>query len=59
MIRSNVIYTADASGLVQAISKSNGKVKWSTQLKHGIVSGPTVADGLIAVGTNSVHFGIA
>lgn len=53
VIRSNVIYTADASGLVQAISKSNGKVKWSTQLKHGIVSGPTVADGLIAVGTNS------
>ena len=53
VIRGNLIYTADVSGLIQAVNKSNGTVKWSTQLKHGIVSGPTVANGFIAVGTNA------
>lgn len=53
VVRGDIIYTADVSGLIQAVSKTNGKIKWSTQLKHGIVSGPTVADGFIAVGTNA------
>lgn len=53
VIRGDVIYTANASGLVQAINKSNGKVLWSTEYKEGIVSGPSVAEGLIAVGTNA------
>ncbi len=52
-VRGSVVYTADPSGLIQAVSKSNGKVIWSTQLKHGVVSGPTVAEGYIAVGTNA------
>lgn len=53
VIRGDIIYSADVSGLIQAVNKSDGTIKWSTQLKHGIVSGPTVADGFIAVGTNS------
>lgn len=52
-IRGGIIYTADASGLIQAVSKKNGQVKWSTQLKHGILSGPTVADGFVVVSTNA------
>lgn len=52
-VRGSVIYTADPSGLIQAVGKSDGKIKWSTQLKHGIVSGPAVAEGYIAVGTNA------
>jgi outer membrane protein assembly factor BamB len=53
VLRGDLIYTADASGLIQVANKSNGAIKWSTQLKQGIVSGPTVANGVIAVGTNS------
>src|SRR5580704_1475590 len=45
VIQGNIIYTADTNGLVQAVNKNDGKVRWSTQLKHGIVSGPTVAEG--------------
>ncbi len=53
VVNRGVIYTADASGLVQAINKHNGKVKWTTELKHGLVSGPAVASGYIALGTNN------
>lgn len=49
----NTIYTADASGLVQASSKKNGKIKWSTSLKQSLVSGPSVGEGVIAVGANN------
>ncbi|MFO2970199.1 outer membrane protein assembly factor BamB [Legionella pneumophila serogroup 10] len=52
-IRGDIIYTADASGLVQAVSKKDGQIKWSTLLKNNIVSGPTVADGYLVVGTNA------
>lgn len=53
VIQGHIIYTADTNGLVQAVNKNDGKVRWSTQLKHGIVSGPTVAEGHIAIGTNA------
>lgn len=53
VIRGDVIYTADASGMIQALSKSNGQVKWSTTLQQPIVSGPTVSEGVIAVGTGA------
>lgn len=53
VIRGDIVYTADASGLVQAVSKKDGQVKWSTILKNNIVSGPTVADGFVIVGTNA------
>ena len=49
----SLIYTADASGLVQAVNKSNGSIKWSTPLKHSLVSGPSVASGVVAVGTSN------
>lgn len=53
VIKGAVVYTADAMGAVQAISKSDGKVLWTTQLNHKIVSGPTVAEGFIALGTDN------
>lgn len=48
-----IIYLAEANGSVHAIEQSHGAIKWTTQLKHGIVSGPTVAEGVLAVGTNN------
>lgn len=53
VIQGDVIYTADASGLVQAVAKKNGQIKWSSQLKNGIVSGPRVAEGFVVVATNA------
>ncbi len=53
VVQRGVIYTADASGLVQAINKHNGEAKWTTEVKHGLVSGPAVASGYVAVGTNN------
>jgi outer membrane protein assembly factor BamB len=49
----NIIYTADASGLIQAVNKSNGKLLWAKNLNSGVVSGPTIAAGYIALGTDS------
>lgn len=51
VIRNNIVYTADVSGSVQAVDKTNGKIKWTSQLKHSIVSGPAVAAGYMALGT--------
>lgn len=53
VIEGNTIYVADASGFVQAVHTNNGEIKWTTPLKHGLVSGPTVANGYIAIGTNN------
>lgn len=53
VVRGNLLYTADASGLVQAIERSNGKVLWSRQLPERLVSGPTVEAGVVAVGTDA------
>ncbi|KTD35590.1 PQQ (pyrrolo quinoline) WD40-like repeat, enzyme repeat domain protein [Legionella moravica] len=53
VIRGDLVYTADTSGIVQAVNKKDGQVKWSTQLNHGILSGPTVADGFVVVSTNA------
>lgn len=53
VIRGDMIYTADASGIVQAVNRKDGAVKWSTNINHGIVSGPTIADGFVVVSTNS------
>ncbi|MCL5273018.1 MAG: outer membrane protein assembly factor BamB [Gammaproteobacteria bacterium] len=52
VIRGDIVYTADASGLIQAVNKKDGQVKWFKQLNHGILSGPTVADGHVVVSTN-------
>lgn len=49
----NVVYTADASGLVQAVDRSKGKLLWSKKLNSGVVSGPTVSSGFIALSTDA------
>lgn len=53
VVRGNIIYTADASGMVKAIDKTKGQVLWSQQISNGISSGPTVTEGHIALGTNA------
>jgi len=55
-IHKAVVYTADASGQVLAIDKNTSHVVWSVQLKEGLVSGPTVAEGVVALGTNASSF---
>lgn len=52
VVRGDIIYTADASGLIQAVRSKDGNIQWTKQLNSGIISGPTVADGFLAVGTN-------
>lgn len=52
IIRGHIIYVANANGLVEAINQSNGRLIWSKQLAHGIHSGPSIANGYIALGTN-------
>lgn len=53
VIRGNTVYVADASGVVQAVDTSNGKVIWSQKLNSGVISGPTVANGYVVVGTDA------
>lgn len=53
VVRGGIIYTANASGVVQAVKKRDGSVKWTTLLKHGLLSGPVVSGKHIAVGTNN------
>lgn len=53
VIRGGIIYTADASGIVRAVSKRDGQIHWTTPLKHGLVSGPTLGKGYLAVGTDN------
>jgi outer membrane protein assembly factor BamB len=55
VIRESVVYTADSSGIVSAINKKNGQILWSKKLDYGVISGPTVAKGYIALGMNSSH----
>lgn len=51
-IQGNIIYVANASGTVQAVEKDTGKLLWSKDLSLSVISGPTVANGYIALGTN-------
>ena len=53
VIAGHVIYTADASGLVQAVDRSKGSLLWARKLTNNLVSGPTVAAGVIAVSTDA------
>lgn len=53
VIQGGTIYTADASGLVHAVNKHNGQIKWTTALKHNLVSGPTLSNGYLAIGTGN------
>ena len=51
-IDDHIIYAASANGMVQAMETGSGHVLWSKQLNHQLISGPTVANGYIALGTN-------
>ncbi len=53
VLQGGVIYTADTSGLVKAVKSNNGQTLWTTQLKHGLVSGPTIANGYLVVNSNN------
>ncbi len=39
--------------MVEAFDKHSGKRIWQQQINHGILSGPTVAEDYIAVGTDA------
>ena len=52
VIHDHIIYAASANGMVQAMETKTGHVLWSKQLTHNLISGPTVANGYIALGTN-------
>ncbi|MDR3443026.1 MAG: outer membrane protein assembly factor BamB [Legionella sp.] len=53
VVSGGLIYVADATGSVHAVKKSDGTIKWTTPLKHSLVSGPTLSHGYIAVGTSN------
>lgn len=52
MMAHKTIYTADSSGHVSAVS-AHGTVLWTTPLAHGIVSGPTVVQDKVIVGSDA------
>lgn len=52
VIHDHIIYAASANGMVQAMETKTGHILWSRQLTHNLISGPTVANGYIALGTN-------
>ncbi len=49
-IKNGVIYSASASGLVQARAKLTGKLIWSKKVSSGVTSGPEVNSSIIVVG---------
>lgn len=51
VIQGNTIYTAEASGTIQAVNRGNGQILWTRKLDNALVSGPTVANGYVAFGT--------
>lgn len=55
VIQKDVIYVADSDGSMQAVDKKTGRLIWSKQLHESAVSGPTVANGYIVVGTDAAN----
>lgn len=55
VVHEKIMYTADVNGLIQAIDKTSAKILWTKQLKEGVISGPTVSKGFIAVGTSEAN----
>lgn len=53
VIDGNLIYIASDKGLVQAVDRDSGVAKWNTNLGNSIISGPSVANGVLVVGTNA------
>lgn len=52
VILQGIIYTADTNGQVHAVNESSGKIIWTKQLPEGILSGPSIQNGYIALCTN-------
>lgn len=48
-----VIYTATSEGRVSAVNAHTGHLVWTVVLKQSIVSGPTVAQGVVIVSTDT------
>lgn len=53
VIKGQTLYTADNSGLVQAVNRTTGQVVWSKKVNHGILSGPSLSSGVLALGTDA------
>ena len=53
VVQGNTLYVGESHGNVLAVDKKTGNVRWSTQLKQGLVSGPVVSHGTLAVGTTN------
>lgn len=53
VIKGNIIYTANSTGVVQAVNVVQGKPLWTKKLTTGLVSGPSVAEGILAFGTET------
>lgn len=52
VIDGNTIYMASEKGIVQAVNRNTGTPLWNVNVKTSIISGPTVANGAVVVGTN-------
>jgi outer membrane protein assembly factor BamB len=50
-IQGQNVYIANANGVVQAFDQAKGRLKWTRTIKQGVVSGPTVKEGYVAIGT--------
>lgn len=55
VVRGHIIYTASPNGMVQALNKQTGAQLWSRQIDAGLVSGPAIAKGVVAIGTNTAQ----
>lgn len=52
-ILGSTLYVAESKGTIKAMDRFTGKMVWSKKINHTIVSGPTVAAGYMAVGTDA------
>jgi outer membrane protein assembly factor BamB len=46
------VYVALSDGKVVALAQSDGKQRWQAETGHSLTTGPTVADGVLFLGTN-------
>lgn len=53
VIIDGTIYTADSSGVVDAVNRKTGQILWSKKLDSAIVSGPAISQGYLVVGTDA------
>lgn len=51
----NAVYTASATGFVQARDQQSGRLIWSKDVKIGVASGPMVNEKMVVVGSNEAR----